>query len=90
MENQTTEKKVKRDTAPLYQKAESLGLTLVRMQTRTEKTAWFIFASKTVNLGKPESQVVARLATPREVELYLMAYEAAMAFLTAPAEPVEV
>jgi len=71
-----TEKKVKRDTAPLFQKAEELGLTLVKMQTRTEKTSYWVFGTKNVDMGKPESQVLARMGSPREVELYLMAFDA--------------
>lgn len=83
---ETTEKKVKRDSQQsLTQKADSLGLTLVKMATRTEKTSYWIFRTKMLDLGKPESQVLARLANPREVDLFLTAFDAVRTILTSDA-----
>jgi len=64
------------DQDSLFQQAEDMGLTLVRMKTRTEPTAWIVFSSKKISLEKSSAERIAKLGTPREVQIFFQAYKA--------------
>lgn len=74
MSQEKTQKRTDQDS--LFQTAEEMGLTLVRMKTRTEPTSWVVFASKKISLEKSSADRIAKLHTPREVEIFLNAYKA--------------